>query len=199
VTTAVLATVEPTAPAPDHRIHRARRICIDSGQEPVIYLHRQSAVCRSEGFESQTRVSVTLGPRAILATLNVVTGPFLSVEDAGLSESAWQLLAAEEGAAVEFAHPAPLESLGHVRAKIHGRRLDAAALSAVVDDIAAGRYSDIHLASFLTACGGERLDRQEMIDLTSAMVASGERSSGTGLPSWTSTAWAGCPATARRC
>src|SRR6185369_12633680 len=129
----------------------------------------------SEGFESETRVSVTLGPRAILATLNVVTGPFLSVEDAGLSESAWQLLAAEEGAAVEFAHPAPLESLRHVRAKIHGRRLDAAALSAVVDDIAAGRYSDIHLASFLTACGGERLDRQEMIDLTSAMVASGER------------------------
>jgi thymidine phosphorylase len=175
VTTVIHATVEPTAPAPGHHIHRARRICIDSGQESVIYLHRQSAVCRAEGFESETRVSVTLGPRAILATLNVVTGPFLSVEDAGLSESAWQLLAAEEGAAVEFAHPAPLESLRHVRAKIHGRRLDAAALSAVVDDIAAGRYSDIHLASFLTACGGERLDRQEMIDLTSAMVASGER------------------------
>src|SRR6185369_5560474 len=80
VMTAVLATVEPTAPAPGHHSHRARRICIDSGQEPVIYLHRQSAVCRSEGFESETRVSVTLGPRAILATLNVVTGPFLSVE-----------------------------------------------------------------------------------------------------------------------
>ena len=76
---------------------------------------------------------------------------------------------------MEFAHPLPLDSLRHVRAKIHGQRLDAAALSAVVNDIAAGRYSDIYLASFLTACGNERLDRQEMIDLTLAMVASGDR------------------------
>jgi thymidine phosphorylase len=76
---------------------------------------------------------------------------------------------------VRFTHPMPLESLRHVRSKIHGNRLDAAALSQVVGDIAAGRYSDIHLASFLTACGGERLDRQEMIDLTLAMVASGDR------------------------
>jgi len=167
--------VPPAPPAPGRPVHRARRLYIDSGQEAVVYLHRQSEVCRSEGFESETRVSVSIGPRTILATLNVVTGPLLGVAEAGLSETAWARLAAEEGAAVEFTHPLPLDSLRHVRAKIHGQRLDAAALSAVVNDIAAGRYSDIYLASFLTACGNERLDRQEMIDLTLAMVASGDR------------------------
>lgn len=168
-------TVEPGPLLPGRPVHRARRLCIDSGQEAVVYLHRDSGVCRSEGFESETRIAVTLGGRTILATLNVVTGDLLGLGDAGLSESAWAELAAEEGSAVEFAHPRPLESLGHVRAKIHGQRLDRAALDAVVSDIAAGAYSDIHLASFLTACGGDRLDRREMTDLTLAMVASGDR------------------------
>ena len=155
--------------------YRAVRLYVDSGQEPVVYLHRDSAVCRAEGFESETRIAVSLGSRSILATLNVVTGPLLGAGEAGLSESAWTQLAATDGAELSFAHPPPLESLSLVRAKIHGRRLGAPALAAVVGDIAAGRYSDIHLASFLTACAGDRLDRQEMIDLTLAMVASGDR------------------------
>jgi thymidine phosphorylase len=67
------------APAQAPLGHRARRMYIDSGQEAVVYLHRQSEVCRSEGFESETRISASIGPRSILATLNVVTGPLLDV------------------------------------------------------------------------------------------------------------------------
>jgi thymidine phosphorylase len=156
-------------------VHRARRLGIDSGQEAMIYLHRESEVCRAEGFQTETRVSVRIGTRSILATLNVMSGPLLGIDEAGLSEAAWTRLAAVDGTAVEVTHPRPLDSLRHVRAKIHGQRLDAPALSAVVGDIAAGRYSDIELASFLTACGGDRLDRREMIDLTLAMVATGDR------------------------
>jgi thymidine phosphorylase len=155
--------------------HRARRLHIDTGQEAVVYLHRDSEVCRSEGFQSETRIWVRVGDQAILATLNVFSGELLASDEAGLSETAWKRLAAAEGRAVEFAHALPLESLRHVRAKIHGQRLDAPALTAIVRDIAAGYYSDIHLASFLTACGGERLDRQELIDLTAAMISAGER------------------------
>lgn len=166
---------EPTTPAaPRAPVYRARRLQVDSGQEAVVYLHRDAEVCRSEGFESETRISVTVESRTILATLNVVIGSLLTLEEAGLSESAWALLDATDGATVTFAHPLPLESLRCVRAKIHGARLDRPGLRAIVNDIAAGRYSDIHLASFLTACGGERLDLREMIDLTSAMVASGD-------------------------
>jgi thymidine phosphorylase len=174
-----MTAVQGTAPAPPAAepipVHRARRLEIDTGQEAVVYLHRDSPVCRSEGFDSETRIRVQVGDQSILATLNVVTGPLLALDEAGLSEAAWNRLEAVEGQAVTFAHPAPLESLRHVRAKIYGKRLDAPAVQAIVGDIAAGAYSDVHLASFLTACGDERLDRQEMIDLTRAMIASGER------------------------
>jgi len=76
---------------------------------------------------------------------------------------------------VHVGHAPPLDSLSHVRAKTFGHRLDAAALRAVIADIAARRYADVHLASFITACADGHLDRREMTDLTRAMIDVGER------------------------
>jgi thymidine phosphorylase len=166
-------SLEDPSDGPD--VLRLRRLGIDTYQEPVLYMHRDCPVCRSEGFEAQSRVEVSAGPRSVIATLNVVNGDFLAVGEAGVSEAAWRLLAAEEGAPVRLRHPPPLESLGHVRAKVYGRKLTAAALRAVIDDVAAGRYSELQLAAFVTACAGDRLDLEETIALTRAMVDAGER------------------------
>jgi len=162
-------------PAGGELTHRARRLGIDTGQEAVVYLRRDSAIVRSEGFDSQTRIEVRAGDRSLRATLGVVSEALLREGEAGLSEAAWARLGAEAGARLRFRHPRPLASLRHVRAKIHGHRLDEAALAEIVQDVAHGEYSDIHIASFLTACAGDRLDRQETIDLTRTMVRAGER------------------------
>ena len=138
-------------------------------------MHRDCPVCRSEGFEAQSRVELLYGGRSIVATLNVVAADFLAPGEAGLSEAAWRLLQADEGAPVTVRHPRPLESIGHVRAKVHGRRLTSGGIHAIVADIAAGRYSDLQLAAFVTACAGDRLDMEETVALTRAMVDAGER------------------------
>lgn len=154
---------------------RLRRLGIDTYQEPVLYLHGDDPVCRSEGFEAESRVEVAVGDRCIIATLNVVHGDILALGEAGVSEAAWRALRAEAGAPVSLRHPPPLESLGHVRAKVYGRKLTAAALGAVIDDVAAGRYSGLQLAAFVTACAGDRLDGDETVALTRAMVDAGDR------------------------
>lgn len=155
--------------------HRARRLGIDTGPEAMVYLRRDSAIVRSEGFDSQTRIEVHAGSTTLRATLGVVTGDLLAEGEAGLSEAAWVRLGIAENAALRFSHPRPLASLRHVRAKIHGQRLDSDALAEVIGDVARADYSDLHIASFLTACAGDRLDRAETIALTRAMVAVGER------------------------
>ncbi len=152
-----------------------RHLGIDTGQEPVAYLHRDSPVVHSEGFASETRVQVAAKERTIIATLNVVTSPLLGVEDVGLSDVSWDRLAVSEGDQVTLSHPAPLDSLGLVRSKIYGRRLEVESFDAIVRDIADLRYSDIHLAAFITACAGGRLDHDEIVDLTRAMIRAGER------------------------
>lgn len=165
-------TAHPQEPA--NRL-RLRRIGIDTYQEPVLYMHGDCHVCRAEGFEAQSRVELELRGRTIVATLNVVRGGLLAPAEAGLSEAAWRLLGASDGDEATLRHPAPLESMGHVRAKVYGRRLTATAADAVVGDIAAGRYSDLQLAAFVTACAGDRLDLEETIALTRSMTNAGER------------------------
>ena len=154
---------------------RLRRLGIDTYQEPVLYMHRDCHVCHAEGFEAQSRIEVALSGRHIVATLNVVSGTFLSPDEAGLSEAAWRLLQAHEGDLATLRHPAPLASLGHVRAKVYGRHLTAAALDEIIADVAAGHYSDLQLAAFVTACAGDGLDLDETVSLTRAMVNVGER------------------------
>ena len=153
---------------------KLKRMGIDTYDHPIIYMREDCPVCRSEGFEAPSRIVARLNGRNVITTLNVVKSELLSTDEAGLSESAWELLGAREGDRVSLSHPEPLESLSHVRAKVYGKRLDDSAVDAVIRDVAARRYSDIHLSAFIAACAGDHLDASETIAITRAMVRTGE-------------------------
>ena len=154
---------------------RLRRLGIDTYREPVLFLARSSPICRAEGWEAPSRIDVSYRGRTIVATLNVTTDGLLGPDEAGLSEIAWKELGAESGALAHLAHSPPVESLSALRAKVYGDTLSAAAITAIVRDISAGRYSDIDLASYVTAFAGQRVDVAETAALTRAMIDSGER------------------------
>ncbi len=154
---------------------KARRLGIDSLQQPIVYLRADSPVCRSEGFGAQSQLEVVAGQRSILATLQPVTGDLLAPDEAGLSEAAWRLLGVEAGTELEFKHVPPVDSLGFVRAKLYGHRLDDDKWRAIIRDVAGRRYSGLHLAALIAACAGERLDAGELVGLTRAMVEAGQR------------------------
>lgn len=154
---------------------KLRRLGIDTYQVAVIYMNRDCHVCRAEGFDAQSRVEVTLGPRRLIANVNIVSSALLADGEASLSDSAWEQLGAKEGDSIEVSHPEPLESLRALRAKVYGNSLPPEAWRAMIDDVVAGRYSPLHLAAFVTACAGNRLDLDETIALTKAMVESGTR------------------------
>jgi thymidine phosphorylase len=163
------------SPDVDANTLRARRLGIDTQYEAVVFMRDDCPVCRSEGFAAQARVRLTRGERSVIATLYQVTGDLLSHDEAGLSESAWRRLGLSDGEIIAVSHPRPLESLSHVRGKVYGRPLNAVALEDIVTDIVAGRYSDIHLSSFITACSARPLDHDETVALTRAMTDAGER------------------------
>ncbi len=159
----------------NHQTLKLRRLGIDTYTDPVIYMRSDCHVCRAEGFEARARVQVRLGQRAIIATLNVVSDRLLAITEASLSELAWRMLEAAEGDQVHLSHPEPVESDSRLRAKVYGGRLAAADMEAIVRDVVAGRYSELHLAAFVTACAGNRLDEAETLGLTRAMAGAGER------------------------
>ena len=154
---------------------KLRYLGIDTYQHHVVFMRSDCHVCRSEGFSAQSRVEIRLGERSIIATVNVVHDHLFTEGEGSLSESAWQALGAKPGDAILLSHAAPVESLSHLRGKVYGKPLDDEAMLEIVRDITAGRYSDLHLSAFITACAGNHLDVAETVALTRAMVAVGER------------------------
>jgi len=159
---------------PPHTL-RARRLGIDTLRESIVYMRSDCHVCRAEGFRSQARIEVRADGKCIIATLNVVESDLLHHDQIGLSEAAWRLLGVPEGTEVRLAHSLPVESMSDVRAKVYGNRLDKPALERIVRDIADGRYSELEVATFIGACAGDRLDIDETIALTQAMIDAGTR------------------------
>lgn len=148
---------------------------IDTYNESVVFMRKDCHVCRSEGFEARTRVRVSLNGRHILATLNTIDSPLLEQGEAALSQYAFALLEGKPGDEISLSHPKPLQSLSYVRSKVYGHELVQHQIDHIINDIVQGYYSGIHLATFLTACAGGRLNEREIRDLTSSMVNIGER------------------------
>ena len=153
----------------------ARRAGIDTYQAPIVYMHADCPVCRSEGFEAQARVELTLAGRSVIATLHQVRAGWIGLDEAALSEAAWKALDATDGDLVDIAHAPVLESLRYIRSKVYGEPLDDEKLMTIIRDVAANRVSDLHLAAFVTACSGNRMTGAETIGLTRAMIAVGEQ------------------------
>lgn len=154
---------------------RARRLGLLTQHDAIVLMRADCPVCRAEGLAARAQVLLSSGGRDVLATLYQVSNGFLGTDEAGLSEAAWARLGVEEGALITVRHAPPLSSLSSVRRRIHGDRLEPDAFSAIIADVAAGRYTDVHLAAFLTGCSARPLDLAETTALTGAMVAAGER------------------------
>jgi thymidine phosphorylase len=154
---------------------KLRKLGIDSYTENIIYIRADSQVCISEGFKAETRLLVSRNGSSIIASLNMVNSPLLNTEEASLSEIAFQRLGAQDGDSVQVNHLEPIESLRSVRAKIYGNMLSEEAYYTIIHDITNGRYSDIQLSAFITACSGPgRMKLQEIVSLTKAMISTGE-------------------------
>lgn len=155
---------------------RIRRIGIDTWRENVAYLHRDCPVVRAAGFQALAKVTVQANGHSIVAVLNVVDdAAIVQPCDLGLSEDAFARLGLAEGRDAVVAHAEPPASIGALHRKIAGERLERAEWQALVRDIAAARYSKIELAAFVVATQQTDLDRDEVLNLTEAMIAVGRR------------------------
>jgi thymidine phosphorylase len=153
-----------------------RRVGIDTWRESVVYLHRDCPVVRAAGFQALSKVTVHAGGTTIAAVLNVVDDERIVPPcDLGLSEDAFARLGLDEGHAAWVEHAEPAPSIAALHRKIGGERLSREDLAAIVQDIAAARYSKIELAAFVVATNQFELDRDEVLHLTQAMIAVGHR------------------------
>lgn len=155
-------------------ILQAYSMGIDTHHEPVVYMREDCHICRSEGFNSNARLLLVTEDKELIVTLNVVRNEKLLSEQIGLSDIAVQKLASVDGQAISISHAPVVASLSYVRKKIFGSELTGTEINKIIEDISHHRYSDIEIASFLSACAGQRLTINEIVNLTKAMVSCGK-------------------------
>ena len=154
---------------------RVRRLGLITQHEAIVLMRTDCHVCRAEGLSAHAQVVLSARGREVYATLYQVDNDWLGHGEAGVSESVWARLGLAPGEEVAVRHAPTLESLSSVRRRIYGQRLSAEAVAGIVADVAGGRYTDIHLAAFLTASSALPLDHAETVALTRAMVSVGEQ------------------------
>ncbi|KTC78292.1 thymidine phosphorylase family protein [Legionella brunensis] len=148
---------------------------IDPSREYVVYLHPDCFIIQMEGFEPDCQILVSHKNRSIVATLNIIHSNLLKTEEVSLSEKAWKQLGSAEGDFLELSRSEPVNSLKYVRGKIFGKELKSPQIDEIIFDIAAGKYSKVHLASFITACAQNNFNPNEILYLTQALVKTGKR------------------------
>jgi thymidine phosphorylase len=163
-----------TAPAAIHPL-RARRLGLETQHEPIVFMHADCPVARSEGFAARAQVELHAAGRSALATLYQISGEVIATDEVAMSETVWHRLRVGEGETIEVRHPQPLTSMSPVRAKVYGHRLDLERLRLIIGDIAAERFSDVQLAAFVTAFSSHPAELREMTALTRAMFEVGDR------------------------
>lgn len=154
---------------------KARKLGLIAGSaEPIAVMPEDCAICRAEGLTARTSILVEAGDRQIVARLMRSTNDLVAEGEIGLSDEAWNSLGLSGGEPVNVRHPQPVPSLSALRKRVYGNRLAQADFANIMSDLVAGRYSDVHLASFVTACSAFPLDLDEMIALTQAMIGAGK-------------------------
>jgi thymidine phosphorylase len=154
---------------------RLRRLPVDTYREAVAYLPRRSTIYRPEEFQALAKIEICANGQRVLAVLNVIDhDDILAPDEVGLSQQAFDSFGVAEGTAVEIVQASPPESLQAVRRKIQGEELSAEDLTAIIQDIAAMRYSKMEIAAFLIA-SASFLSTSEVFDLTRAMADVGSR------------------------
>lgn len=148
---------------------------IDTYRENIIFMRADCHICQSEGFTALTRVVVHHQDNSIIATLNVVHSDMLHHNEASLSMEALKRLNVKDGDIIGITHLKPIESLHKVRAKIYGKELNDMDFTSIISDVVLGHYSNIEIAAFVSSCAGDNLTVNEMIGLTKAMIASGNK------------------------
>ncbi|RMA56777.1 thymidine phosphorylase family protein [Ulvibacter antarcticus] len=156
-------------------ILKYKHLGIYTQNENVVYMREDCHVCISEGFEALTRIRISNVSTSIVASLNILNSDILMPNEIGLSDSAAEKLNVSPNETLYVSHLEPIESLSLVRAKIYNQKLDYNAYNEIITDIVEGNYSNIHLSAFITACAGDRMDIDEISDLTKAMIASGKQ------------------------
>ena len=147
-----------------------KHLAINSFNENLAYIHRDCSAYKVDDIESLTKVEIHGGVKPVFAFLQVVDDErVVKPTELALNTEAFNMINLPEGANITMTLSSPPPSLASIKRKIAGNILSSGEYSAIVNDIATKRYSNMDIASFLVA-SGSFMTAPEVLSFTEALV-----------------------------
>ncbi len=147
---------------------------IATGGTLVAILHEKDA--HKLDLRSGDRVIVRYKKKEIVCILDISESrKAVPKGRIGLFEEVLDRLGVKQNDLVSLYFTGKPESVGHIRDKLLGRHLSYEELYHITDDITHDRLTDVEKTYFVSACFTYGLSVEEIVDLTRAMVETGDK------------------------
>ncbi|MEK6845681.1 MAG: thymidine phosphorylase family protein [Nanoarchaeota archaeon] len=153
---------------------RVKDLDLATGGPHIAALHKKDA--RHIDSRSGDRIIVKYGKKEVTCILDIAESKReLAPGSIGLFEEVLDKLKVKNGSIVELKFTGKPESVNHIREKLFGKQLCYEQLFRIADDITNDRLTEIEKTYFVSACFAHGLSIREIVDLTKALVLTGDK------------------------
>ncbi len=153
---------------------RFKKVNLDCGRHPIVFLHKDSDLVKKEGFTPLKQVKVFNSKKSIYAIVNLVDDSIITTKELTLSKEAIRLLNPDDDEKFSVKYMEPLTSFTAIRNKLRGQGFTEESTYNILKDVVDGRYTDMHMACLCSATEGELLSDNEIEYLAKAMIKTGD-------------------------
>ncbi len=153
---------------------KAKKMAIETGELNIVILNTHDAV-KMDLFYSD-RVRIRKGSKEIIATVDITdSSRMVKKGQIGIFQEISKKLKIKNTDRLSVIIAPKPKSIGNIKKKLNGFRLSYKEIKQIVDDIIEDRLTGTEMAYFVAANFINRLTTTEIIHMTKAMVAAGER------------------------
>ena len=161
-------------------LFHVERLDITTGQTLVAVMHKKDAVAHD--FKQADRVKLTYNKTDVTVVLDITNDvKIVKPGTLALFKDVCKILNVRKGSKINADFSGKPESVQYIHDKLNGNSLQYKELLSIVKDITNDRLTDIEKTYFVSACYMHGLSNQEIVDLTKAMVATGDKVSFRGV------------------
>jgi AMP phosphorylase len=149
---------------------KAKFVNVDTGEITAL-LHIDDA--QDMALREQDRVRIVHEGRTVIAIVNT-SDTFIARGEVGLLGRAFKYIGPEPDEIIDVLPATRPESVDYIRRKMDGQELSTEEINVIIKDIATRTLSNIELSAYVTSLHINGMNLRETVDLTKAMVSTGE-------------------------
>ncbi|MFH1591280.1 MAG: AMP phosphorylase [archaeon] len=121
------------------------------------------------------RIEIFHKKKSLVIKIDITTSSILETGKLGLFEEAHKKLGGKTGDPVRIQLAEKPKSIAFIREKMNGHKLSYKKIRTIVQEITENKIDDVELTYFVAACHTRLLDNEETVNLTKAMIETGDR------------------------